>query len=383
MSLMRHHMFEDTYILVSCVLTLVCILVASWFFSSKSTSTQNNCSNSDQSFDKIRFKRYVKMENLETISGLRVGTWVATEKVHGANFSFISDGTKVQCGKRSGELDRFAKFYKNWYPAAEARFEKVLKTFKAVKALHPETRTIHIYCEFFGGHYPHPEVEKIQGVQYVQKGLWYCPHYEFYCFDLCVNGKHLPFEKMHQILKDQGWLVAEPLCQGSFEEVSQFDVESFKTTIPSRLNLPPLAETQFAEGVVLRGLTKGRIKKKTLLFREHGKRTGKKKAGQPKKKNEKSVVINEEDSQLIDTAVSYVTEVRFDCVISKIGRDAAMGMNPNRLKGLLLKDASNDWREDYKDEIKKTWGDKRAPTALHKMMQRRATEIVALWLGDP
>ena len=37
--------------------------------------------------------------------------WVATEKVHGTNFSFIHDGTQLICAKRNSLLKDSDKFF--------------------------------------------------------------------------------------------------------------------------------------------------------------------------------------------------------------------------------------------------------------------------------
>ena len=41
------------------------------------------------------------------------GEWIATEKIHGSNFSFVTDGTSVAVAKRTGLLQPVDKFF-NW-----------------------------------------------------------------------------------------------------------------------------------------------------------------------------------------------------------------------------------------------------------------------------
>ena len=57
----------------------------------------------------MKFKEYTSIENsyrekyIQIIqsNGLDRGIWVATEKIHGANFSFWCDGKRVTTGKRT------------------------------------------------------------------------------------------------------------------------------------------------------------------------------------------------------------------------------------------------------------------------------------------
>ena len=66
----------------------------------------------------IEFKEYPEIENhfnrdvkkmLETYSTEEL--WVATEKVHGTNFSFIHNGSAFKCAKRTSLLENTDSFY--------------------------------------------------------------------------------------------------------------------------------------------------------------------------------------------------------------------------------------------------------------------------------
>ena len=58
------------------------------------------------------FKQYHSVENsfrdefINTIkeNGLDKGDFIVQEKVHGANLTFITDGSTIQCAKRTGLL---------------------------------------------------------------------------------------------------------------------------------------------------------------------------------------------------------------------------------------------------------------------------------------
>ena len=131
-------------------------------------------------------------------------------------------------------------------------------------------------------------------------------HFEANLFDNCkfLNSKlynygNLTFQSVYSIID-------RPLICGVIEEVSAFEVEGFKTTIPGRLGLPQLENPCEAEGVVLRRIDfGGRVKKKTIAFREHGKQKGTKKPKQAKVIKNK-VILTPEEQSLVDKASRYL-----------------------------------------------------------------------------
>ncbi len=108
--------------------------------------------------DKEGFTTYEKMPedtNCWMARGLKsIKRWVATEKVHGANFSFtVSDGGGVRVAKRGGYLREGERFFgvhrQRGFLTGER--EKAQAVFRAVKELFEDTQGITIYGELFGG----------------------------------------------------------------------------------------------------------------------------------------------------------------------------------------------------------------------------------------
>jgi len=228
-------------------------------------SSIENCSNSTQLND-VRLAVAAKLgANCE---------WIASEKVHGSNFCFETDGHHVQYSSRTNKLGGDANFF-------SAREEMpryhpfVLKAFRLAQERVPTLTSILIYGEYFGGYYPgnpaRPGCKKVQG------GVAYSPGHHFYAFDVNLGGKeYMDFDSARALLLAAGFpLVPEPLWRGSLDDLLAIDVETFQTTIPSQLGHPPLDRFRIAEGIVIRpvrevcfGQHRAILKKKGRAFWE-------------------------------------------------------------------------------------------------------------------
>lgn len=201
--------------------------------------------------------------------------WVATEKVHGANFCFETDGSVVEYASRTRKLQPQDAFY-NAFKTMPRYHDFVLEAFALVKARRPDMQRLLVYGEYFGGYFPGRR--PVEGLQKVQKGVAYSPEHHFYAFDVSPDGKgFLDFDEAREILLAAGFpLVAAPLHRGAFEELLAIDVEVFETTIPGLLGLGMPSEHRIAEGLVIRpareprGERLGRliVKKKARAFWE-------------------------------------------------------------------------------------------------------------------
>lgn len=84
-----------------------------------------------------------------------VKKWVATEKVHGANFSFTvgCGGREVRVAKRGGYLKGGESFFGVWRQREllEGEKEKARKAFAAVAEMRNGVNSVTVYGELFGG----------------------------------------------------------------------------------------------------------------------------------------------------------------------------------------------------------------------------------------
>lgn len=236
--------------------------------------------------------------------------WAATEKIHGSNGALYTDGTDVKMARRGGFLGPGDKFH------GSDRF--LVQYGDAARAIcHALKRgPIAIYGEYFGGLYPHALVKKNNDVRAVQKGIFYSPDLCFRVFDICIltTGVFLPLTDLIVECAAADIPIVPFIRIGTLDQVLGFDVETFRTQIPSALDLPPIpVSANIAEGLVIRPyeheylLADGdrvMIKKKSAKFREVSKDVGK----------ESRAATG--DVTATDAA-SFVNEARLRAVLSK------------------------------------------------------------------
>jgi Rnl2 family RNA ligase len=256
--------------------------------------------------------------------------WVVTEKIHGANFCFLTDGQIVLCANRKHILSSTDDFF-HYQIVLEKLQQKVLRAFLAAKKRFPQISQLFLYGELYGGYYPHPDVRPDPSVQPVQTGIWYAPSIEFCAFDLALEAaapgaprSYVDYDIAMSIFEEVGIFYATPLFTGSYQEALAYPL-GFDSTIPRRLGLPPLAEPNKAEGVVIKPLktllvesSKGAIrpilKKKIPEFAEDKRFSQAEKWATPP-----PGALPGNLDLLIWEAFNLVTENRLHSVLSKVG----------------------------------------------------------------
>ena len=206
------------------------------------------------------FKTYNSIENAYQarvieqirIQGFGDEVFIVQEKVHGANFSFFTDGKEIKIAKRTAFIEKEEKFF-NAHQVLELYKEKVIEAFGKVKTLYPEVETVVIYGELFGGGYNHKAVEPVPDAVKVQKGIEYAPHNEFYAFDIKLNGTtYLDTETINGIFEETGFFYAKTLFQGTLDDALNFP-NVFNSKIPASLGLPEI-EHNMCEGTIVKTL---------------------------------------------------------------------------------------------------------------------------------
>ncbi|WP_371582369.1 RNA ligase family protein [Streptomyces sp. NBC_01314] len=187
------------------------------------------------------------------MSGVR--EWVAVEKVHGAHFAVVCDGTGVRPAKRrellgDDALDGFFGVSRIWpvLSVAAARFASALHSSWGDAAM------VTIYGELAGGSYPHPDVPAIAGAEPVQTGVWYAPGLQWLPFDASVETAEGRCWISDRALRDAAaaaGLVCPPaLGNGALNKLQELPC-AFPTRVPAVFELPELADN-LAEGYVLK-----------------------------------------------------------------------------------------------------------------------------------
>jgi len=192
---------------------------------------------------------YPKIPTAERAGGTAAGgTWVATEKVHGAQLVVACDGSQVRIGKRKAWLEPDEPFF-GWQllrPSLAAAGWAAWERFGV---------EIHLYGELYGGHYPHPQVRPVPGTSPVQTGIWYGPEIRYALFDLLRADQSggWTFGTYAEVaaVAAAGGVDAVPLLRTGPRVALDTLPVRFPTRLPHLLGLPDLAGN-LAEGLVLR-----------------------------------------------------------------------------------------------------------------------------------
>ncbi|HEY1012377.1 MAG TPA: RNA ligase family protein [Herpetosiphonaceae bacterium] len=270
--------------------------------------------------------------------------WVVTEKIHGANFCLLSDGAALACANRRRLLGPGDDFF--GHQAVVARLRPAsLELGRAVRRRHGAEFVL-IYGELFGGAYPHPAVDAAPGAEPVQTGIFYAPAVEFWAFDLALGWRDRPgrrylgYDEALDLCAAVGLPCAEPLLVGGYAQAMAYP-ERFESTVPRRLGLPPLAQPNLAEGVVIkplgellgdgpRGPFRPVLKKKIAEFAEDARfhQAAKPRAGGG---------AGGAEADLAFAAFNLITENRLRAALSKLGyRRPGQPSRGAELFGLLV-----------------------------------------------
>ncbi|WDF60771.1 RNA ligase family protein [Flavobacterium sp. KACC 22758] len=267
------------------------------------------------------FNQYEQNEKL--VKDMNKLKWVVTEKVHGANFSFVYQNKNLQFAKRKDLLkwnDDFFGF-QSVISKIETQiisfFEQLSFDFKADKYI--------VYGELFGGHYPHQDVVPEPNVQAIQTGVYYTPEISFCAFDIAFvkEGKkeYLDYDLTVSYFEKFSVFHAKILFSGKLNEALEFN-KRISSTIPALLNLP-LIEDNLIEGIVVKPLKHNGliqnderpvIKLKNAEFKEQKFHQAQNWSYIPEVSSH-----SEELTFLIEDLRTYITENRLNSVLSKIG----------------------------------------------------------------
>ncbi|WP_185288938.1 RNA ligase, Rnl2 family [Chryseobacterium lactis] len=299
------------------------------------------------------FKTYNSIENAYQtcvidqirIQGLGDEVFIVQEKVHGANFSFFTDGREIKIGKRTAFIEKDEKFF-NAHKILERYRKNVIEVFRKVKTMHPNVETVVIYGELFGGGYKHKEVEPVKDAVKVQKGIEYAPHNDFYAFDIKLNGiTYLDTEVINEIFEETGFFYAKTLFQGTLEEALRFP-NVFNSKIPGWFGLPEL--NNMCEGTIIKTLKTRYFGNgaRVILKNKNEKWIEKSKMVKKQEKTiQKQIHFSETAQNTWEEIQKYATVNRLNNVLSKIGEFEPKMVG--KVIGLFAKDILEDFEKDF------------------------------------
>ena len=267
------------------------------------------------------------------------GDWIATEKIHGANFSFWYDGRKLRMAKRTAWIADDENFY-GIQNLKEDLIPKILNLFENLEMNKGHIGCIAVFGEIYGGTYPHPEVKAVPNAKKVQKGVYYCPQNDFAVYDIKVDNHFLDFLDMQEFCEQVGLRFVKGVCYGSFKKCLEQE-NDFLSDIYKEYDLPPI-DDNICEGIVIRPnkaqfvFTHSRVmlKSKNDRFKE--------KASEKKPKVKVELVGKVKD--IADGMFSMATKNRYDAVVSKIGEVKISDFG--KLQGLIMKDIHEEVLKD-------------------------------------
>lgn len=287
---------------------------------------------------------FSKMEKLK---------WVVTEKVHGANFSFVYENGSLKFAKRKEYLNWTDDFF--GFQLVVSKLENnILRLFEKLSSDIAAEKYI-IYGELFGGKYPHPEVVPLKDIHAIQTGVYYTPDIEFCAFDIAIETDgsdskyYLDYESSVAYFDEFKIFYAKPLLIGKFNEAMNFNIR-INSAVPKEFNLPELNDN-LIEGVVIKPFNqldnndfqRPIIKLKNPEFDEEEKFHEAEKWSFIPNVSSKT----EELSFIVDELRNYVTQNRLKSAVSKIGTlDLNNHSRVSEIKKEFLEDVITDFNEN-------------------------------------
>lgn len=306
----------------------------------------------------MKFQKYSSLENahrqkfIDQCEELGVRDWIALEKVHGSNFSFIAEnhykeGVSVTPAKRSSTIGKNAagryEFY-NCHDVVEMYKGAVVELSEFFES------SLQIYGELYG--------------EGVQKEIDYGPK-DFVAFDIMLHdGKFLPHETVEIACSRVGIPVVPEIARGTLDEMLNVERE-FNSVIAS-------GDSQVAEGLVIKPLTqdvylnngsRAIIKNKSQKFSE-----------KKNKAHKKPFKLPDNVTPIFEHFVTYLNANRLNNVLSKVG--CVSQKDFGKVTGMLVQDAKEEFERDEYEIDKDDW------ELMAKSVGREASTVIrADWLN--
>lgn len=211
----------------------------------------------------MRFRTYPKIGGAAAPMG---GAWVATEKIHGANFVVGIAGDAVRFGKRKAWLEPDAAFF-GWQLIANDLRDRAHALARMLGAAQ-----VVCYGELFGGGYPHPDVPAIPGLAAVQTGVWYAPDLRWAMFDVLVavddddDGELLAHAEVEALAADAGIVTPPVIARGTRADVERAPIAG-PSEVPALLGLPSI-DGNLREGYVAKPDRRARAGERPIVKRK-------------------------------------------------------------------------------------------------------------------
>jgi len=326
----------------------------------------------------MNFRKYSSIENTyrtKTINyivecGYSSGIWVSSLKIHGANYSYWSDGDVVKKARKSGFLEG-----ESFYGDSTFNYDQnILNMFNNLKK-QGDFSTLTVYGEIYGGIYNHPNVEAIKNVKKVQKEVQYRPDVNFIVFDIRVDDILLDHYTVVELCDQFGFFHVPVLGMGSFYDLMKTPVV-FPDPLGIMLGYPKLEDND-AEGWVLKPVmpeffnngSRVILKGKNPSFSE-------KNGGKKGKIHNTIIEMSKEGDYIKEELLLYINENRLRNVLSHGEICKITQKDFGKLLGLFSKDIFVDFLKDNKDKFDII--DKKEQITIKRIMNKTAGDIIRL-----
>jgi Rnl2 family RNA ligase len=305
---------------------------------------------------KLGFCEYEHMENhynmtkhIEEAQRTVSCLFVATEKIHGTNYSLMSNGLTVEPCKRSSPLgtDRgyfgHGPVYDKYKSDILTLFVELSKKYWVGSPNDDIVTQIQLYGELFGGLY---DGKTTKGYKKVQK-MDYCPFNDFMAYDLKVTTTkrsfYVDFVDLIDLFKSHKLSIrlVPIIFIGSLTEIMKLNA-NFETCVPAIYDLDVISQN-YAEGYVVKPMVESSWADGTrLIFKYKNPTFSEIKIGQLIQTNEKSMTFQQ---ICLAQMKMYVTENRFDNIFTKLD-DTSQPEDKKKLIQMMIDDVVCDFKDD-------------------------------------
>ncbi|WP_298508382.1 RNA ligase family protein [uncultured Kordia sp.] len=321
--------------------------------------------------------------NERDFTALEKISWVVTEKVHGANFSFVYENGSLKFAKRKAYLSWEDDFF-GFQIVVNQLETNIIRLFEELSTQISGTKFI-MYGELFGGSYPHSSVEADTTVQAVQTGVYYSPTINFCSFDIAIETEgvstktYLDYETAISYFEKHGIFYAKPLLIGKFGEAVNFNTR-INSTIPKQLQLPELTEN-LIEGVVIKPYNKleNAVISSRPIVKLKNKEFEEEKFHQAEKWSYTAKLSSKSEdlSFILEELRNYITTNRLESAISKIGAlDMTNTQRVTDIETEFFKDTLVDFNENNDNLLEELTTDEQ-----HWIHERVRAEIQKVMIG--
>lgn len=259
------------------------------------------------------------------------GLWMATEKLHGANFSFWCDGTEVKVASRTQFVD--GTFYN--CQAVINKYSSLVMELWLNESMGDDSTELSVFGELFGGN-----VQK--EVEYGEK--------DFRAFDVVVNGTPINKALAQEGCTEVGIPFVPVITIDTFTECL-----ALSNTFKSTLTPDGYEEDNTSEGLVIEPVEPNWFNNGSRIYFKN-KTEG---FSEKKRKPKEHIVfeLSDEESELMNELLTYNTTQRVSNVISKIGQ--VTNKDFGKILGLttqdLLEEFTKETEQDPKQIAEDNW----------------------------